>query len=137
MKTIISQKTVVYKIICQRGLHGANKKLDSLIRVNHAGELGADRIYAGQMAVLGVLIKSIMNCPKLQIYLSLLLLRIFLFIGNSSVGPKIKHMWEQEKVHRNTFEQLINQRRARPSFLFPLWHCAGYVLGAGKFFMKG
>lgn len=43
------------RMICQRGLHGASKKLDSIIRVNHAGELGADRIYAGQMAVLGVL----------------------------------------------------------------------------------
>lgn len=41
-------------------------------------------------------------------------------------------MWEQEKVHRNKFEELIQQRRVRPSLLFPLWHCAGYVLGAGK-----
>lgn len=43
------------KTTCQRSLHGASKNLDSIIRVNHAGELGADRIYAGQMAVLGVL----------------------------------------------------------------------------------
>lgn len=41
-------------------------------------------------------------------------------------------MWEQEKVHRNKFEELIQQRRVRPSLLFPLWHCAGYILGAGK-----
>lgn len=34
----------------------AAKLLDSIIRVNHAGELGADRIYAGQMAVLGIMI---------------------------------------------------------------------------------
>lgn len=45
-------------------------------------------------------------------------------------------MWEQEKVHRHKFEQLINQNRVRPSLLFPLWHCAGYVLGAGKCFKK-
>lgn len=45
-------------------------------------------------------------------------------------------MWEQEKVHRLKFEQLIRQRRARPSLLFPLWHCAGYILGAGKSYSK-
>lgn len=49
------QNITPIRIIAQRGLHGANKKLDSLIRVNHAGELGADRIYAGQMAILGML----------------------------------------------------------------------------------
>lgn len=41
-------------------------------------------------------------------------------------------MWEQEKVHRHKFEELIQQRRVRPSLLFPLWHTAGYILGAGK-----
>lgn len=54
MKTMVQKKITFFRI-CQRGLHGASKKLDSLIRVNHAGELGADRIYAGQMAVLGML----------------------------------------------------------------------------------
>jgi 3-demethoxyubiquinol 3-hydroxylase len=44
--------------------------IERILRVDHAGELGADRIYAGQMAVL----------------------------GNTKVGPTIKHMWEQEKV---------------------------------------
>lgn len=51
---MVQQKIAFFRI-CRRGLHGANQKLDSLIRVNHAGELGADRIYAGQMAVLGML----------------------------------------------------------------------------------
>lgn len=55
MKAIIQRKIMISKMICQRGLHGANKNIDSLIRVNHAGELGADRIYAGQFAVLGML----------------------------------------------------------------------------------
>lgn len=48
------QKITLSKIIGRRGLHGANKKIDGILRVNHAGELGADRIYAGQMAVLGI-----------------------------------------------------------------------------------
>jgi len=43
-------------------------------------------------------------------------------------------MWEQEKVHRYKFEQLIIQNRVRPSLLFPLWYHAGYVLGAGKYY---
>lgn len=57
MKRLIQRKDTFSRMIFQRGLHGANKKLDSLVRVNHAGELGADRIYAGQMAVLGMLQK--------------------------------------------------------------------------------
>jgi len=60
MKMVV-QKIPFSRIIFQRGLHGANRKLDSLIRVNHAGELGADRIYAGQMAVLGVFKKCIIH----------------------------------------------------------------------------
>lgn len=51
---MILPKISFSRTMCQRSLHGASKKLDSIIRVNHAGELGADRIYAGQMAVLGV-----------------------------------------------------------------------------------
>lgn len=58
MNSVIQKKLISFRMICVRGLHGANKKLDSLIRVNHAGELGADRIYAGQLAVLGLFKKS-------------------------------------------------------------------------------
>lgn len=58
-----------------------------------------------------------------------------LFLGNTDVGPKIKEMWEQEKVHRYKFEELITAHRVRPSLLYPLWHCAGYVLGAGNFYI--
>jgi len=77
--------------------------VDSIIRVDHAGELGADRIYAGQMAVL----------------------------GRTSVGPLIQRMWEQEKEHRAKFEDLINKYRVRPTALAPIWNVAGFVLGAG------
>lgn len=45
-------------------------------------------------------------------------------------------MWEQEKVHRQAFEQIIKERRVRPSLLYPLWHCAGYALGAGKLYLQ-
>lgn len=88
----------------QRSVHQrASPELDSIIRVDHAGELGADRIYAGQMAVL----------------------------GRTSVGPKIQEMWEQEKVHKAKFEELINKYRVRPTVLVPIWNIAGFVLGAG------
>lgn len=78
--------------------------INRILRVDHAGELGADRIYAGQMAVL----------------------------GKTSVGPVIEHMWEQEKEHLATFKRLIPQYRARPSALVPLWNIAGFALGAGS-----
>ncbi|XP_022115709.2 5-demethoxyubiquinone hydroxylase, mitochondrial [Pieris rapae] len=80
-----------------------NPHLDEIIRVDHAGELGADRIYAGQMAVL----------------------------GTSKEGPLIQHMWEQEKKHREKFEQLISKYRVRPTVMTPLWNIAGFALGAG------
>lgn len=76
--------------------------IDEIIRVDHAGELGADRIYAGQMAVL----------------------------GKGPMGPMIKHMWDQEKVHREKFEKLIIEYRVRPTIMTPIWNIAGFMLGA-------
>ncbi|XP_065183706.1 5-demethoxyubiquinone hydroxylase, mitochondrial-like [Sycon ciliatum] len=81
----------------------APSNIDSLIRVDHAGEFGADRIYAGQLAVL----------------------------GKTAVGPVIKEMWEQEKVHLELFEKLSREHRVRPTALMPLWNVAGFALGAG------
>lgn len=77
--------------------------LDRIIRVDHAGELGADRIYAGQLFVL----------------------------GKTDVGPVIKEMWEQEKEHLQKFEELIPEQRVRPTVMIPLWNVAGFALGAG------
>jgi len=76
--------------------------VERAIRVDHAGEYGAVRIYEGQLAVLGK--------------------------GNS--GPVIKHMLDQEKAHLETFDGLIAERRVRPTALMPLWHVAGFALGA-------
>ena len=77
--------------------------LDRIIRVDHAGEFGANVIYQGQLAVL----------------------------GKTPVGPVIQHMWDQEKDHLDTFNKLIPQYRVRPSALLPIWSVAGWVLGAG------
>uniref|UniRef100_A0A7G3AA45 5-demethoxyubiquinone hydroxylase, mitochondrial n=1 Tax=Lutzomyia longipalpis TaxID=7200 RepID=A0A7G3AA45_LUTLO len=91
-------------IVSRRWLHKRpTPMIDEIIRVDHAGELGADRIYAGQMAVL----------------------------GNSKMGPTIQHMWDQEKEHRRKFEVLINEYRVRPTVMTPFWNVAGFALGAG------
>ncbi|XP_075021207.1 NADPH-dependent 3-demethoxyubiquinone 3-hydroxylase, mitochondrial isoform X2 [Calonectris borealis] len=78
--------------------------IDRIIRVDHAGEYGANRIYAGQMAVL----------------------------GRSSVGPIIQQMWNQEKDHLKKFNELMVAYRVRPTVLLPFWNVAGFVLGAGS-----
>ncbi|XP_020658653.1 NADPH-dependent 3-demethoxyubiquinone 3-hydroxylase, mitochondrial isoform X2 [Pogona vitticeps] len=78
--------------------------LDRIIRVDHAGEYGANRIYAGQMAVL----------------------------GRTSVGPIIQQMWNQEKDHLKKFKELMILYRVRPTVLLPFWNVAGFVLGAGS-----
>jgi len=77
--------------------------IDNIIRVDQAGEYGAVRIYEGQLAVLG-------KGPK---------------------GDMIRHMKEQEDVHLETFSKMVSERRVRPTVLTPLWHIAGFALGAG------
>ena len=74
-----------------------------MIRVDHAGEYGAVRIYEGQLAIL----------------------------GNSPAGEAVREMAAQERVHLETFERLMVERRVRPTILSPLWHAAGFALGAG------
>ncbi|XP_031462393.1 5-demethoxyubiquinone hydroxylase, mitochondrial [Phasianus colchicus] len=86
-------------------LNGINKAVvDRIIRVDHAGEFGANRIYAGQMAVL----------------------------GRSAAGPLIQQMWNQEKEHLKKFNELMIAYRVRPTVLLPFWNVAGFVLGAGS-----
>ena len=101
-----TQHTITCRLLATKynDLDEKSKKLyDRIIRIDHAGEFGADRIYAGQMAVL----------------------------GKTDVGPLIQHMWDQEKHHLATFERLIPEYRVRPTAFLPLWNIAGYVLGAG------
>jgi 3-demethoxyubiquinol 3-hydroxylase len=75
-----------------------------MIRVDHAGEYGAVRIYEGQLAVL----------------------------GKSEAAAVIRDMAEQERRHLERFERLVVERRVRPTALAPLWHVAGYALGAAS-----
>jgi ubiquinone biosynthesis monooxygenase Coq7 len=80
------------------------ERMERLLRVDQAGEYGAVRIYQGQRAVLG---------------------------QRASCGEMLKTMEEQERAHLDTFNTLIAQRRVRPTLLQPLWHLAGFALGAG------
>ncbi len=82
-------------------------QLERLVRVDHAGEYGARRIYEGQLAVL----------------------------GRSPVAPALKHMHQQEARHLQSFEKLMRERRVRPTVLSPVWHVAGFALGAATAMM--
>lgn len=88
------------------GPFSANAEDDvaSMIRVDHAGEYGAVRIYAGQMAVFGK--------------------------RNSKAADAIRHMAAQEDVHLARFNALLNERRVHPTALQPVWQVAGFALGA-------
>ena len=75
---------------------------ERMIRVDHAGEYGATRIYAGQLALL----------------------------GRGAKGDVIRRMQGQEQRHLRTFNDLIADRRVRPTVMLPFWHVAGFALGA-------
>ncbi|KAK9473462.1 ubiquinone biosynthesis protein COQ7-domain-containing protein [Dipodascopsis tothii] len=83
--------------------------LDRTIRVDQAGELGADYIYAGQHAVFK------RTRPEL--------------------APLIHEMWQQEVHHHKTFNALQTRHRVRPSLLSPVWKVAATALGVGTALM--
>ncbi len=80
-----------------------------MLRVDQAGEYGATRIYAGQLAVLR------RNCPESKL---------------------ISRMAAQEQRHLERFNALMTQRRVRPTALQPLWNVAGFALGAATALMS-
>jgi ubiquinone biosynthesis monooxygenase Coq7 len=89
----------------RRRLPGDPSQADAvarMLRVDHAGEYGAARIYAGQLAVL----------------------------RRSDKAPVVREMQAQEQQHLDRFADLIAQRRVRPTAMLPLWHLAGFALGA-------
>ena len=85
-----------------------NKKiLEEIIRVDHAGERGAIKIYEGQLLAL----KTIKEDPALR--------------------DKIEEMKEHEKEHLEYFEKEIQKRKIKPTYLLPLWDIMGVALGFG------
>lgn len=81
---------------------------ERMVRVDHAGEFGAVRIYAGQRAILGD------NHPK---------------------AAMLRHMHAQEEAHLAKFNAIVTERRVRPTLLAPIWDIAGFALGAGTALM--
>jgi len=76
---------------------------DTMLRVDQAGEFGATRIYAGQLAVMG---------------------------DRAPGAAEIRAMAAQEADHRARFDALIAARGVRPTALQPVWSAAGFALGA-------
>lgn len=74
-----------------------------MLRVDQAGEYGATRIYAGQLAVMG---------------------------NRAALSGEVQHMAEQEAEHRRKFDALLVERGVRPTALQPFWGVAGFALGA-------
>jgi 3-demethoxyubiquinol 3-hydroxylase len=93
------------------GWRPGDKRADaaSMLRVDQAGEYGATRIYAGQLAVLRA------NCPEAKL---------------------ISRMAAQEQRHLERFDRLMAERRVRPTALQPLWNVAGFALGAATALMS-
>ena len=83
------------------------KTLEEIIRVDHAGERGAIKIYEGQLLAL----KTIKQ--------------------DNNLKDKIEEMKEQEKEHLEYFEKEIQKRKIKPTYLLPLWDVMGVALGFG------
>ncbi len=80
--------------------------IEEMIRVDHAGEYGAVRIYEGQRAVFR-------NLPHKQ-----------------EIADALERMAKDEEVHLTRFNELVNERHVRPTAFTPIWHVAGFALGA-------
>lgn len=88
-----------------------NAEIEEMVRVDHAGEYGAVRIYAGQLAVLR-------NVP-----------------GKEELVARLEHMAKDEEIHLARFNEIANERGVRPTVFAPVWHIAGFALGAATALM--
>ena len=89
------------------GVGGYRSRLEEILRVDHAGELGAVHIYRGQRAVLSA-------AP-----------------GKERIAGQLAEMEGHEAEHLARFDRLLTEHRVRPTALTPLWRAAGFALGAG------
>ena len=84
------------------------KKIEEFIRVDHAGERGAIKIYEGQLLALSTI------------------------VNNENLKKTIKDMKKHEEEHCNFFESEIKKRDIKPTKLLPLWDLLGLGLGFGS-----
>lgn len=89
------------------GAGAMSARLAEILRVDHAGELGAVHIYRGQRAVLS-------QAP-----------------GHERISGQLEEMEGHEAVHLARFDKLLTERNVRPTVMTPLWRVAGFALGAG------
>ncbi len=89
------------------GIGAQQGRLAEILRVDHAGELGAVHIYRGQRAVLGAA------------------------SGKQKIAGELEEMEGHEAVHLARFDKLLNEHQVRPTAMAPLWRVAGFALGAG------
>ena len=87
------------------------KTLEEIIRVDHAGERGAIKIYEGQLLALNTVVK------------------------NDDLKKKVEEMREHEKEHFEFFDKEIQKRNIKPTKLLPLWDLMGITLGFGTAMM--
>jgi 3-demethoxyubiquinol 3-hydroxylase len=90
--------------ISMTGTNAAEQRT-SMVRVNQAGEFGAKRIYAGQLAIMG---------------------------DRHPAARSIAHMATQEQRHLDAFDRMMAERGVRPTVLQPFWNVAGFALGAAS-----
>jgi ubiquinone biosynthesis monooxygenase Coq7 len=88
------------------GRGAGRARLAEILRVDHAGELGAVAIYRGQQAV-------------------------FEAGGRAQITGELAEMQSHEAVHLAAFDKLLNDHKVRPTVLTPFWRMAGFALGAG------
>jgi len=89
------------------GVGAPAARLAEMLRVDHAGELGAVHIYRGQRAVLN-------RAP-----------------GKDRIAFQLQEMEAHEADHLAAFDRILAERRVRPTLLAPVWRAAGFALGAG------
>ncbi|MGD2131352.1 MAG: demethoxyubiquinone hydroxylase family protein [Maricaulaceae bacterium] len=85
---------------------GLKRRVEEMLRVDHAGEYGAVAIYRGQQAVLARARKT------------------------RGTARTLNEMEREEQRHLEAFDTLLNERQVRPTALAPVWNAAGFALGA-------
>lgn len=89
------------------GAGARTRRLAEMLRVDHAGELGAVHIYRGQRAVLGRA------------------------AGHEQTAAQLEEMEGHEQAHLARFDTLLTEGGVRPTLMAPLWRVAGFALGVG------
>ncbi|MBC6980395.1 demethoxyubiquinone hydroxylase family protein [Caulobacter sp. 17J80-11] len=97
--------------LARPGLDAVRQRLGEILRVDHAGELGAVHIYRGQRAVFAAA------------------------AGKGKISGDLLEMEAHEKAHLDRFDRLLNEQKVRPTLMAPLWRAAGFTLGVGTALM--